>query len=319
MWEISYKGIQRYFNLLQNTGYIPYNDVYDILSLVILEEFINESFQDLISENDLHLLQKYLTTLFNKTCLIGCFPETINMEYWSNAGTSSDVDTKINALTTSLAEVKADVNTVQSNIVTISTNISSLKSTVASNTANINTNTKNISSQATSIDTLNTTTTNQASQIKDLQTKDTTLEKDITTINNTLTNTSNVTSQLKSPRILSLGGIISFKVFTETTSALGGGQALGSSPVYSTTSRIFYITYNGKNYSSWFGFSDIADITDYNSEENLYFTGTALYRKSGTSFIDIGGDSSSNLDERVSALENNVSALSAVQVLKVKS
>lgn len=319
MWEISYKSIQRYFTLLQNTGYIPYSDVYDILSLVILEEFINESFQDLISEDDLHLLQKYLTTLFNKTCLIGCFPETINMEYWSNAGTSADVDTKINALTTSLAEVKADVSTVQSNITTISTNISSLKSTVASNTVDISTNTKNISSQATSINTLNTTTTNQASQIKDLQTKDKALDKDITTINNTLTNTSNTVSQLQSPRILSLGGIIAFKVSTESTSVLGGGQALGQSPVYSTASKIFYITYKGKNYSSWFGFSDIADINDYLSEENLYFTGTALYRKSGTSFIDIGGDSSSNLDERVAALENNVSALSAVQVLKVKS
>lgn len=319
MWEISYKSIQRYFNLLQNTGYIPYNDVYDILSLVILEEFINESFQDLISEDDLHLLQKYLTTLFNKTCLIGCFPETINMEYWSNAGTSSDVDTKINALTTSLAEVKTDISTVQSNIATIGTNISSLKSTVTANSANISTNTKNIASQATSINTLNTTTTNQASQIKDLQSQDTSLSKDITTINNTLTDVTTSVAQVKSPRVLKFNGVIGFNVKTETVSVDGMGQALGSAPVYSTASRIFYITYQGKNYSSWAGFSDIADIIEYTSEENLYFTGTALYRKSGTSFIEVGGDSSSNLEERVAALENNVSAVSAIQVLKVKS
>ncbi len=319
MWEISYKSIQRYFTLLQNTGYIPYNEVYDILSLILLEEFINESFQDLISEEDLLLLKKYLTTLFNKTCLIGCFPESINMEYWSNEGTSADVDTKINNLTTELSDVKAAVTTAQSNIGTLSNTTKSIQLTVASHTSSINTNKNNIAAANETIESLKGDSEYAYSNINDLKSRCDTIESNVNTAQSNIMSANTSISQLNTPRILSLSGITPFAITAESTTIVVINKALGSIPEYSSASRSFYITYNGKNYISWSGFTDIANAEAYYSEKNLYFTGTALYRKSGTSFIEIGeGGSSSDISERVSALENNVSSLAAVKVLKAK-
>lgn len=258
MWEISQKSIQRYFDLLQYTGYVPYNEVYDLLSLVVIEEFINESFQDLISEDDLKLLQTYLSTLFNNTCLIGCFPNTLNMEYWSNEGTGTSVATKISELSTKVASFSNSLEKNTQDIAKQDTRISTAETLIKTNTANIKTTNTTVSNISTQVD-ANNLALKQLSATK---------------------------------KILPIGGITEIQPSVASTSAIGGGKEYGGTvSVYASEKDIstlrspkFYITYQGKNYSSWAGFTDIVDSSVYNE----FDVGTIYVQNLPTSSISEG-------------------------------
>lgn len=319
MWEISYNSIERYFKLLQETGYIPYDEVYDLLSLIAIEELINDSFQDLVSEEDSQVIQTYISSLFNKNCLIGCFPNNIDMEYWSNAGSSTDIETKINALTTEVGELQGNVTTLQTTVAKQTSDIKTCTTATAANTTTIN-------KQASTISSLQTSVKNDETKISNLEAADTSIKNtlnshttSINTLNNNVNAASIAASQVATPRVLGLGFISALSPSIQTSSVDGGGKALGSYPNYSTSLRRFYITKDAKNYISWSNFSDISNNAAYTSGENLYFDGTTLYKKSGNDLVEIGGGESSDVSERLAALENNVSALSAVKVLKTKS
>lgn len=319
MWEISYNSIERYFKLLQETGYIPYDEVYDLLSLIAIEELINDSFQDLVSEEDSQVIQTYISSLFNKNCLIGCFPNNIDMEYWSNAGSSTDVETKINALTTEVSELQENVSTLQTTVAKQTSDIKTCTTATAANTTTIN-------KQASAISSLQTSVKNDETKISNLEASDTSIKSTLNThttninnLNNSVNAASIAASQVANPRVLGLGFISALSPSIQTSSIDGGGKALGSYPNYSTSLRRFYITKDAKTYISWGNFSDISNSEAYTSGENLYFDGTTLYKKSGNDLVEIGGGESSDVSERLAALENNLSALAAVKVLKTKS
>lgn len=63
------KAIDNYYDVLENTGYIPYSQVYKLLVLSFIEEMLTEEMSEFISEKDYRSISKYLDCLYG-TCLI---------------------------------------------------------------------------------------------------------------------------------------------------------------------------------------------------------------------------------------------------------
>lgn len=77
MDEIIYDSILNYFSTLSNLGYINYNDVYKLLFLVAIRDFIYNDFWEYISEEDYREIEKSLYKIFGTSCLIP-YPEFCN-------------------------------------------------------------------------------------------------------------------------------------------------------------------------------------------------------------------------------------------------
>lgn len=78
--EISEEAVQRYFNTLAQFGYKNYSDVYKLITLLFIEEFLSsDSFSEFITEEDYRHIISALYCILGSTCLIE-FPEFINYD-----------------------------------------------------------------------------------------------------------------------------------------------------------------------------------------------------------------------------------------------
>lgn len=68
--ETSYEAVKRYFDLLKLFGYKSYAEVGKLLVLLHIEELLNGSFSDYVSEADYRIITKALACITNSTCLI---------------------------------------------------------------------------------------------------------------------------------------------------------------------------------------------------------------------------------------------------------
>lgn len=75
--ELSYNGINTYFNTLATLGYKNYKEVNKLLTLLFIEEFINGPFSLYINEEDYRTITNVLYCLYGSTCLIP-YPEYIS-------------------------------------------------------------------------------------------------------------------------------------------------------------------------------------------------------------------------------------------------
>ena len=78
MDNILYTVISRYFNILSKFGYVNYNEVYSILYLMLIRDFIYNDFYGYITEDDYRHIERSLYCLFSKSCLIP-YPEYLTM------------------------------------------------------------------------------------------------------------------------------------------------------------------------------------------------------------------------------------------------
>ena len=69
LYNINYQAIDRYFKVLEKTGYVKDQDVNKVMLLTFLTEFIQQ-FQSYITEDDYRAISKLLSCLSNTSCLI---------------------------------------------------------------------------------------------------------------------------------------------------------------------------------------------------------------------------------------------------------
>lgn len=79
MDNVLYTTISRYFNILSKFGYVNYNEVYNILYLMLIRDFIYNDFYGYITEDDYRYIERSLYCLFGKSCLIS-YPEYLNLD-----------------------------------------------------------------------------------------------------------------------------------------------------------------------------------------------------------------------------------------------
>ena len=78
MDNVVYTAISRYFNMLSKFGYVNYGEVYNILYLILIRDFIYNDFYGYITEGDYRYIERSLYCLFGKSCLIP-YPEYLTM------------------------------------------------------------------------------------------------------------------------------------------------------------------------------------------------------------------------------------------------
>ena len=78
MDNVVYTAISRYFNILSKFGYVNYDEVYNILYLILIRDFIYNDFYGYITEDDYRYIERSLYCLFGKSCLIS-YPECLTM------------------------------------------------------------------------------------------------------------------------------------------------------------------------------------------------------------------------------------------------
>lgn len=78
MDNVVYTAISRYFNMLSKFGYVNYGEVYNILYLILIRDFIYNYFYGYITEDDYRYIERSLYCLFGKSCLIP-YPEYLTM------------------------------------------------------------------------------------------------------------------------------------------------------------------------------------------------------------------------------------------------
>ena len=64
--------------MLSKFGYVNYDEVYNILYLILIRDFIYNDFYGYITEDDYRYIERSLYCLFGKSCLIP-YPEYLTM------------------------------------------------------------------------------------------------------------------------------------------------------------------------------------------------------------------------------------------------
>jgi hypothetical protein len=64
-----YEAIKRYYSLLSKTGYRPYSQVEQLIIFIFIEELLNGSFNQYITEEDYNIIAKSLNCLYG-SCMI---------------------------------------------------------------------------------------------------------------------------------------------------------------------------------------------------------------------------------------------------------
>lgn len=111
MDNVLYTAISRYFNILSKFGYINYNEVYNILYLMLIRDFIYNDFYGYITEDDYRYIEKSLYCLFGKSCLIP-YPKYLTMNNL-NLGSISELAYMINKNKEDISSVMNDVNEIK--------------------------------------------------------------------------------------------------------------------------------------------------------------------------------------------------------------
>lgn len=96
MGEMLYNSLCRYYNILCNTGYVPYNDVTKLLVLAFYWDMLMHNTHWCASEEDYHLIEKALNCLYGSTCLIP-YPDYLKMSKL-NIGSMTELACRVKAL-----------------------------------------------------------------------------------------------------------------------------------------------------------------------------------------------------------------------------
>lgn len=110
MDNILYTVISRYFNILSKFGYVSYNEVYNILYLILIRDFVYNDFYGYITEDDYRHIEKSLYCLFGKSCLIP-YPDFIMGTL--NLGSVSELAYMVKKNTEDISKVVNDVNDIK--------------------------------------------------------------------------------------------------------------------------------------------------------------------------------------------------------------
>ena len=78
MDKFIYTSITQYYDALSRLGYHKYGDVYSLLVLSFLRDFVYEDYRARLSREDYHEIEKALNCLFGSSCLIP-YPDYLKM------------------------------------------------------------------------------------------------------------------------------------------------------------------------------------------------------------------------------------------------
>ena len=73
-----YSSIIQYYDALSKLGYHKYGDVFSLLVLTFLRDFVYEDYRARLSREDYHEIEKALNCLFGSSCLIP-YPDYLKM------------------------------------------------------------------------------------------------------------------------------------------------------------------------------------------------------------------------------------------------
>ena len=69
MEEYINTSIERYFNTLSHTGYMPYSDVYKLIVIMFVDELLNGEYKRFVSDDEHTVIHKSLYCLYGSSCL----------------------------------------------------------------------------------------------------------------------------------------------------------------------------------------------------------------------------------------------------------
>lgn len=78
MDKFIYTSITQYYDALSRLGYHKYGDVFSLLVLSFLRDFVYEDYRARLSREDYHEIEKALNCLFGSSCLIP-YPDYLKM------------------------------------------------------------------------------------------------------------------------------------------------------------------------------------------------------------------------------------------------
>ena len=78
MGEFVYNAISQYYTALEKLGYYRYGDVYSLLMLCFINDFVYSDYRGVLSKEDYRIIEKALSCLFGSSCLIP-YPDYLKM------------------------------------------------------------------------------------------------------------------------------------------------------------------------------------------------------------------------------------------------
>ena len=78
MNNIVFNAITQYYTALSKLGYYRYGDVFSLLVLCFLRDFVYQDYRGTLSKSDYSIIEKALNCLFGSNCLIP-YPDYLKM------------------------------------------------------------------------------------------------------------------------------------------------------------------------------------------------------------------------------------------------
>ena len=78
MDNIIFNSLIHYYTALSKLGYYKYGDVFSLLVLCFISDFVYHDYRGVLSKGDYHTIDKALTCLFGSNCLIP-YPDYLKM------------------------------------------------------------------------------------------------------------------------------------------------------------------------------------------------------------------------------------------------
>ena len=78
MDNIIFNAITQYYTVLSKLGYHKYGDVFSLLVLCFLRDFVYQDYRGTLSKSDYSIIEKALNCLFGSNCLIP-YPDYLKM------------------------------------------------------------------------------------------------------------------------------------------------------------------------------------------------------------------------------------------------
>ena len=73
-----YNSITQYYDALSKLGYHKYGDVFSLMVLCFLRDFIYQDYRGIITQEDYHIIERALNCLYGSNCLIP-YPDYLKM------------------------------------------------------------------------------------------------------------------------------------------------------------------------------------------------------------------------------------------------
>ena len=78
MDNIVFNSITQYYTALSKLGYYKYGEVFSLLVLCFLRDFVYQDYRGILSKRDYSIIEKALNCLFGSSCLIP-YPDYLKM------------------------------------------------------------------------------------------------------------------------------------------------------------------------------------------------------------------------------------------------